>query len=180
MTTRLYHKPVVDFRVGHEEGIGLVFTDRGRPHYIFVTGYDRLGHAKQQNLLMILLVANVGGMLIIIAGWLRVGRFLSPLVSMVDGVQQISGAMHLRLNERNRKDEIARLAMTFNQMLTQLEDTFASQQQFVSHTSHELRTPLTTMLGTLDFAVLRYEPGRHTQQDAGNHAGVDQALGPDQ
>ncbi len=49
-------------------------------------------------------------------------------------------------------DDIARLADTFNQMATALEDQFLRledlsrvQQRFVSDVSHELRTPLTTV-----------------------------------
>jgi signal transduction histidine kinase len=64
--------------------------------------------------------------------------------------------LHKRVHEGNRRDEIAQLAMTFNQMLFRLEDAFVSQRSFVSHASHELRTPLTNTLGTLETS-LRYD-----------------------
>ena len=51
--------------------------------------------------------------------------------------------MSNRLNEGNRKDEIEQLAITFNEMLTNLEIAFKNQEDFVSNASHELRTPLT-------------------------------------
>ena len=145
----------IQFTINQNEGAGIVYRDRGIPYSIFVTGYDRLGHSKQQNLFVILLVANLGGfLLIMISGWYFVGLFLRPLANMVSrvrGVQQVSDAhLSLRLNEGNQTDEIAQLAMTFNQLLTQLQATFENQRQFVSHASHELRTPLTTVLGTLE------------------------------
>ncbi|MVM41147.1 HAMP domain-containing protein [Spirosoma sp. HMF3257] len=143
----------VQFTINRNEGVGIVYQDRGLPYSIFVTGYDRLGHSKQQNLLVILLVANLGGfLLIMISGWYFVGLFLRPLANMVSRVRGVQSDAHLtlRLNEGNQTDEIAQLAMTFNQLLTQLQTTFENQRQFVSHASHELRTPLTTVLGTLE------------------------------
>ncbi|MFD2933833.1 ATP-binding protein [Spirosoma flavum] len=151
----LTQKTPLPFTINQNEGVGIIYQDQSLLYSIFVTGYDRLGHSKQQNLFMILLVANVGGfLLIMVAGWYFAGRFLRPLASMVNmvrGVQPISDAhLNLRLNEGNQTDEIAQLAITFNQLLAQLRATFENQRQFVSHASHELRTPLTTVLGTLE------------------------------
>ncbi|MDX6326772.1 MAG: two-component system, OmpR family, sensor histidine kinase MtrB [Nocardioidaceae bacterium] len=60
-----------------------------------------------------------------------------------------------RLEERMQvsgEDDLARLAVSFNQMATslqrqirKLEDMSAAQRRFVSDVSHELRTPLTTV-----------------------------------
>jgi signal transduction histidine kinase len=69
------------------------------------------------------------------------------------------------VNEGNRRDEIAQLAMTFNQMLFRLEDSFVSQRSFVSHASHELRTPLTNTLGTLETS-LRYDKNPANWRDS--------------
>jgi two-component system sensor histidine kinase MprB len=43
------------------------------------------------------------------------------------------------------RDELSRLASTFNTMLAALEDSARAQRQFVSDASHELRTPLTSL-----------------------------------
>jgi len=58
---------------------------------------------------------------------------------------------------RASRDEVTRLALTFNQMLSQLqeayqeqEDTLASQRRFVADASHELRTPLSTIRTNLE------------------------------
>jgi len=149
---------LVEFRNGHLESIMLPFQDRGQRFYIFASGYDRIGFAKLGTLQQILLLANLLGFaLIVLAGWYFSGRVLKPISQIVDEVEQIT-ASHLdkRVDERNRRDEIAQLAMTFNQMLFRLEDAFVSQRSFVSHASHELRTPLTNILGTLETS-LRYD-----------------------
>ncbi|MFN8356026.1 MAG: ATP-binding protein [Spirosomataceae bacterium] len=154
----LAKESLLEFRSGHLESIVMPFNDRGQVFYIFASGYDRIGFAKLGTLQQILVLANLLGFaLIVLAGWYFSGRVLQPISQMVNEVEQIT-ARHLqkRVNEGNRRDEIAQLAMTFNQMLFRLEDAFVSQRSFVAHASHELRTPLTNILGTLETS-LRYD-----------------------
>ncbi|WP_018621412.1 ATP-binding protein [Spirosoma luteum] len=147
-----------EFKSGHLESIVISYRDRGQLFYIFASGYDRIGLSKLATLQQILLLANLLGFtLIVLAGWYFSGRVLKPISRIVDEVEQITAThLHKRVNEGNRRDEIAQLAMTFNQMLFRLEDSFVSQRSFVSHASHELRTPLTNTLGTLETS-LRYD-----------------------
>ncbi|QJW91122.1 HAMP domain-containing histidine kinase [Spirosoma taeanense] len=147
-----------EFRSGHLESIVIPYRDQGQQFYIFASGYDRIGFAKLGALQQILLLANLLGFtLTVLAGWYFSGRVLRPISQIVDEVEQITAThLHKRVNEGNRRDEIAQLAMTFNQMLFRLEDAFVSQRSFVSHASHELRTPLTNTLGTLETS-LRYD-----------------------
>ncbi|MBU1820638.1 MAG: HAMP domain-containing protein [Bacteroidetes bacterium] len=147
-----------EFRSGHLESIVLPFQDRGQQFYIFASGYDRIGFNKLGTLQQILLLANLLGFsLTVLAGWYFSGKVLKPISDIVEEVEQITAVdLHKRVNERNRRDEIAQLAMTFNQMLFRLEEAFVSQRSFVSHASHELRTPLTNTLGTLETS-LRYD-----------------------
>lgn len=149
---------VFEFRSGHLESIVIPYRDRGQLFYIFASGFDQIGFAKLRALQQILLLANLLGFaLIVLAGWYFSGRVLEPISQIVDEVEQITAThLHKRVNEGNRRDEIAQLAMTFNQMLFRLEDAFVSQRSFVSHASHELRTPLSNTLGTLETS-LRYD-----------------------
>ena len=43
------------------------------------------------------------------------------------------------------KDELSRLAASFNTMLGALEESTRAQRQLVADASHELRTPLTSL-----------------------------------
>jgi heavy metal sensor kinase len=85
-----------------------------------------------------LVVAGIGG-------WFLAGRSLSPVVAMADRARQI-GVENLseRLPVANPKDELGRLAGTFNELLARLEGSLIQQRQFMADASHELRTPLTT------------------------------------
>jgi signal transduction histidine kinase len=81
---------------------------------------------------------------------------MKPISRIVSEVKEIS---HTRLNRRLKegkgKDEIEQLAVTFNRMLSQLEQVFRSQDQFVSNASHELRTPLAVMMAESDYILNR-------------------------
>jgi two-component system, OmpR family, sensor kinase len=85
-----------------------------------------------------LIVAGIGG-------WFLAGRSLSPVVSMADRARQI-GVENLseRLPVANPRDELGRLAETFNGLLARLEASLIQQRQFMADASHELRTPVTT------------------------------------
>ncbi|MFC5412520.1 ATP-binding protein [Larkinella bovis] len=155
---QLSTRSLLEFKNGHLESIVIPYENRGQRFYIFASGYDRIGFAKLATLQQILILANLLGFtLIVLAGWYFSGRVLKPISQIVDEVEQITAVdLHKRVHEGNRRDEIAQLAMTFNQMLFRLEDAFVSQRSFVAHASHELRTPLTNTLGTLETS-LRYD-----------------------
>lgn len=67
----------------------------------------------------------------------------------------------------DRRDEIAALAVTMNEMLTRIEAGHAAQQRFVGDASHELRSPLATIISALEVAqahpdLLNAELAEHT------------------
>jgi two-component system, OmpR family, sensor kinase len=89
---------------------------------------------------------------------------LRPLARMRTAAQQIgeerdfTRRMPLEGNPHNPRDELARLSLTFNQMLSELErshvdlqTTLDSQRRFVADASHELRTPLTAIRTNVEF-----------------------------
>lgn len=85
-----------------------------------------------------LIVAGIGG-------WFLAGRSLSPVVAMADRARQIGVAnLSERLPVANPRDELGKLAETFNSLLARLEGSLIQQRQFMADASHELRTPLTT------------------------------------
>jgi len=79
---------------------------------------------------------------------------MQPISKIIQNVKRInSTSLNSRLDEGNKKDEIAQLATTFNELLSNLEIVFKSQDEFVSNASHELRTPLTIMIGETDYLL---------------------------
>jgi two-component system sensor histidine kinase MtrB len=93
-------------------------------------------------------------LLLLVAGltWLVTRQVVTP-VRMARRVAErlAAGQLQERVQVKG-EDDLARLAMSFNQMasnlqrqIRQLEELSRVQQQFVSDVSHELRTPLTTV-----------------------------------
>jgi heavy metal sensor kinase len=99
-------------------------------------------------------------LLIVITGlsgyWLA-ARALRPIDQITSTARRIS-AEHLsaRLNLPTSDDEVGRLAKTFDEMLTRLDEAFQRERQFTADASHELRTPLTAMQAVL--GMIRERP----------------------
>lgn len=90
-----------------------------------------------------------------------VGVFLAKIAlrhvdKMIHTVRQISSEnMKVRIKIPDTKDEIKRLADTFNDMIDRLENSFISQKQFIEDITHELKTPLSVLKGELEVALKR-------------------------
>ncbi len=127
----------------------------------------------RQGLAQLRLFAGVGLLVaLILSGavvWLTAGAALRPLERVIETAGSISSSRDLdrRVEPPTSKDEVRRLATTFNRMLerlaasdaelrgayAKLEETLEAQRRFVADASHELRTPLTTVRGNA--ALLR-------------------------
>ncbi|MCX5656644.1 MAG: heavy metal sensor histidine kinase [Candidatus Omnitrophica bacterium] len=91
-----------------------------------------------------------------IAGMFLAKLTLKPVDNMIETVRQITADnLQLRIDIPDTKDEIKKLAETFNDMLNRLNKSFSSQQLFIQDVSHELKTPLTTLKGEIEIALKR-------------------------
>ncbi len=75
-------------------------------------------------------------------------KHLKPIRIMTEQVKDMSGNnLSSRLNISGTKDELKDLALTFNQMLNDIQKSYEREKQFVSDASHELRTPIAVIKG---------------------------------
>ena len=88
-------------------------------------------------------------------------RIVAPMHKLSIASQRIAEGHYIERVQIDGEDEIAQLAMRFNGMATQLEQTETMRRQLIGDVSHELRTPLTAikayMEGLLD-GVLPADP----------------------
>jgi two-component system sensor histidine kinase MprB len=108
-----------------------------------LTEVDRsLGHIKN-----LLILITGGGIAIAAALGLAVSRAaLAPVRRLTTATENVTetGDLSDRI-EVGGRDELSRLAGSFNAMLGALEESSRAQRQLVADASHELRTPLTSL-----------------------------------
>ncbi len=99
------------------------------------------------HLLWILLVIGAGGVLLAaLLGVLVARTALAPIARFTRRAESLSGRLDLSQRvEAQGRDELARLARSFNETLDALERSIGAQRQLVADASHELRTPLTSL-----------------------------------
>ena len=74
---------------------------------------------------------------------------MKPISRIITTAREIGQGQKLnkRIPVLKIKDELGQLALTFNEMMNRLENSFKQIRQFSSDASHELRTPLTVLKG---------------------------------
>jgi signal transduction histidine kinase len=146
----------IRWRQGDYEVLGFLFKGKYDRFVVVTAANDIFGFNKLTNLLFILLLVFALSIVIVsISGWFFAGRAVEPIAKVVNQVSEISiTRLNLRVDEGNGKDEISKLAQTFNVMLSKLEASFLTQKNFIANASHELRTPLTAITGQLEVTLL--------------------------
>ena len=117
---------------------------------------------RDRTLKSLAVTMGIAGLVMILAafgvGWVLSGLSLRPIDRITQTAQTIGEERDFsrRVDYAGPQDEVGRLANTFNQMLSGLQDAYQKvehalqvQRDFVADVSHELRTPLTTLRGNL-------------------------------
>jgi signal transduction histidine kinase len=147
----------VMYKQGSFDVLGTLYTVGNAPFVVIAAAVDMDGISYLKKLRTILIVVwGISLLLFFIAGWFYSGRALKPISDVIKKVDDISiSSLNLRVPEGNGKDELGRLARTFNKMLDRLETSFAMQKNFIANASHELRTPLTAINGQIEVLMMK-------------------------
>ena len=114
------------------------------------------------------LLFAIGLPLILLIVGLTVWRAVTHALRPVDQIRQRASEIGARdLSQRvpvpDSRDEIARLAITMNDMLARLEAAAIRQDQFIGDASHELKSPLAAIRAQVDVAIAHSDPAHSAQ-----------------
>jgi two-component system OmpR family sensor kinase len=111
-------------------------------------------------------------LMVALGAWVLAGAALRPVERMRRDAAAHGGTGNERLAVPPTGDELARLAVTLNELLGRLGSSLARQQDLVADAGHELRTPLAVLRTELELAS---RPGRTHEElaDAVEHAALE-------
>jgi heavy metal sensor kinase len=115
-----------------------------KPAAVVVVGHDldEVDEVLERMLLTMLALLPLGLAVAGAGGYVLAGRALAPVGQIVRTAAEISETDLSRRLPVEKKDELGRLATTFNALIERLQRAFERQRQFTADASHELRTPL--------------------------------------
>lgn len=148
--------PVTEyFSQAQKDGVIYRHFYKGEYYKVYVLAFDENRKNTLKELFKILIIGIlVISVLAISASFFFSRIAIAPISRINSDVKKInSQKLSSRLETGSGKDEIEQLATTFNQMLTDIELAFKSQDDFVKNTSHELRTPLAVMIAETDYLL---------------------------
>ncbi|MPZ94418.1 MAG: HAMP domain-containing protein [Propionibacteriales bacterium] len=106
-----------------------------------------------------LLVGGIGAIVAGLAGMAVARSGLGPVRRLTERAEEIARTDQLRPIDVTGDDEIARLSVAFNGMLTAVSASRDRQRQLIADAGHELRTPLTSMRTNLDLMAQAEQRG---------------------
>ncbi|HZH86362.1 MAG TPA: HAMP domain-containing sensor histidine kinase, partial [Brumimicrobium sp.] len=155
MIDEIYAKGDLQFYLEDWQVIGMTYIFDGKTYIITATAYDHYGYNKLDSLYWtIFIVFMISIVFAYIAGRYYSKKAFAPVLTMTEKARRISAMnLDLRLTANGSKDELSSLALTFNEMLDRLENSFEAQKNFVSNISHEIRTPLAAIITELELST---------------------------
>ncbi|KFF04117.1 HAMP domain-containing sensor histidine kinase [Flavobacterium reichenbachii] len=141
--------------IGDWQMVGEVYHFGEKKYIITAIAYDHYGYNKIDDMYTHMVYAYILSIVVIcLSGLFFSKKAFEPVKDMTRKVNKITASkFNVRLDVKNSKDELSALAITFNEMLDRLENSFETQKSFVSNISHELRTPLSAIIAELELSL---------------------------
>ena len=102
--------------------------------------------------LMVLIALSAG------AGWFMAKRALSGVEEVTRAAVDITnGALDRRVPVKQNRDEIDRLAASFNTMVDRVQDLIGQMREITENIAHDLRSPITRMRGMAEMTLTGHD-----------------------
>ena len=143
------------YRIAEKDGVHYRHTFHKNKYSVFVMAYDNTRREKLADLRRILIWSSLFSIwVVVLLSYFLAYNELKTISDLIARVKKINHShLSTRLDEGNKRDELAQLSITFNKMLSDLEIAFKNQADFVSNASHELRTPLSIMISESEYVI---------------------------
>jgi heavy metal sensor kinase len=136
-------------------------TENGTVYGVVQVGESlaQLGNTLQSVEIELLLIVPFVLLLGTIGSYWLAAHAFAPVTRLTSIARRIeAGDLHERVPVPRSKDEVQRLALTFNEMIERLDKAFARQRRFVADASHELRTPVAAIRSMTDVLLKQSTP----------------------
>jgi heavy metal sensor kinase len=140
-------------------------------HYLVEVGTsgDRTDATVRQVLLILGVGLPIAVSVAVAGGFVLVRRALRPVDRLSQKAAEITQHnLTERLPVMCTGDELERLSLSLNLMISRLEDVINSSKQFVADASHELRTPLAVLRGELEALAQDAQLKTQTRESLGS------------
>lgn len=139
--------------------------------YIVEVGISsaRTDETVKQVLLILAVGLPIAVSVAVAGGFVLVRRALKPVDRLSQKAAEITQHnLSERLPVMRTGDELERLSVSLNLMISRLQDAINSSKQFVADASHELRTPLAVLRGELENLAQDIELKPQTRETLGS------------
>lgn len=101
----------------------------------------------------LIIISFIAGILAVMLSFYMGNKLSKPIEKLTKASEQIRrGKLDVRVDIK-RKDEIGKLAESFNQMTTDIYNIDINRRQFISNISHELNTPLASIKALIEALI---------------------------
>ena len=149
-------KKALFYKNDHKYVVGIYYVDNSGDYIVMAEAENASGEKSLQELRNVMIISLVIalGICVVLGEWLSY-LCLKPIKRINHRMEKIqASSLDYRIPvEKGSKNEITVLSSTINDLLQRLQNSFESQQSFVSNASHELKTPIASLLGNAEIAL---------------------------
>lgn len=157
------------FKEGNSYFYGIHYPDNQGDFVVFVITENDFFESQAQQLLVILTASLVLGLILIFLLSFYLSKLayqpITQIVKQIDSVDIHSMETSV-LSVPKTKDEVQKLVLHFNELLSRLSDNFLIQKNFINYVSHEIKTPLAAISGNLEVFGQKHRKAEEYQEVA--------------